>query len=312
MGKKSTRRGSLSVWHRSRAARLVPRLRNWSGPKGLSGIVGYKVGMTDVLMVDDSDSPTKGQEVVRPVTIVEVPPLFIYAVNALRPTLDGLKQFTQVTAPNAPKEARRAITAAKKPKTTFETIEKESTFELRLIAITQPSKILLKKTPEIVEIPLNGTQAEQLETAKALLGKEVNASDVFKQGDYTDVIVVTTGKGWQGLVKRYGVALNPHKATAHRRKGGTLGGETQARVFFSVPRPGQMGYHRRTDFNKRILKIANDKLPPFPHYGEVKGAYFMLDGSIPGPTKRLVRMRHASDSHQAKIPNILSVQVQTV
>ncbi|MFH0713020.1 MAG: 50S ribosomal protein L3 [Candidatus Micrarchaeota archaeon] len=306
MGKKSTRRGSLSFWHRARAKRLVPRLRNWINVKGLSSFAGYKAGMMDLVMIEDSESPLKGQEVVKPVTIVEVPPMFIYAVNVLAKTPLGLKQIMQVTATNAPKEARRSLTPAKKTKG-FEVIKEFE--QLRLIALTQPQKISLKKTPEVMEIPLAGTKEEQLELAKSLLGKEVAFSDVFKEGEFTDVIAVTTGKGWQGLVKRFGVALNPHKATAHRRKGGTLGAETQARVFFSVPRPGQMGFQRRTDFNKRILKISTNKLPAFKHYGEVKGTYILLQGSIPGPVKRLIRLRRAVDKKPAKIPNIISIQV---
>ena len=308
MGKRSTRRGSLSFWHRARAKRLVPRLRNWNEDKIISGFAGYKVGMTHLTLMDDSDSPSKGQEVARPVTIIEVPPLFVYAVNALKLTPEGWKQFYQVVSINAPKEAKRVMTPAKKANS-FESIEKESEYQLRLLVLTQPWKINLKKTPEIIEIPLSGAKEEQLQTAKNLLGKELGINDVLKQGEYVDVIGVTTGKGWQGLVKRHGVALNPHKATAHRRKGGTLGGETQARVFFSVPRPGQMGFHRRTDANKRVLKIAQGKLVPFPHYGNVDSIYLVLDGSIPGPVKRLVRLRNAIDNKQVKIPQIISTKV---
>ncbi len=307
MGKKTTRRGSLSFWHRARAKRLVPRLRHWVGEKGLTGFVGYKAGMADIVIVDDSQAPTKGQEIIRPVTIVEVPPIFIYAVNAIHSTPVGLKQVGQVVAINAPKEAKRSLTPAKKTKG-FDALNGKEFEQLRLVALTQPSKIDLKKTPEIVEIPLGGSKEEQLELAKNLLGKEVPVTDVFKEGEYLDVIAVTTGKGWQGLVKRFGVALNPHKATAHRRKGGTLGAETQARVFFSVPRPGQMGYHRRTDANKRIIKISNTQLKPLRHYGLVKSTYLILDGSIPGPAKRLVRLRKAIDKKAPKVPNILAIR----
>ncbi len=306
MGKKGTRRGSLAYWHRARAKRLVPRLRCWRGENGLSGFVGYKVGMRDVLMVDDSEQPTKGQEIVVPVTIIEVPPVFVYAVNVLQKTPIGLKQVTQIASANAPKEAKRVLTVAKNVKG-FEILGEKKFDELRLVVVTEPSKIGLKKTPEIVEIPLTGTTEKQLETAKSLLGKEVNAGDVFKQGDYIDVIAVTKGKGWQGTVKRFGVALNPRKATAHRRKGGTLGGETQARVFFSVPRPGQMGFHRRTDSNKRILKISSDKLPAFKNYGLVSGAYLMVKGSVPGPCKRMLRLRLSLDKKEAKEPSVLAV-----
>ncbi len=308
MGKKGTRRGSLSFWHRARSKRLVARMRFWNIEKGITSFAGYKAGMTDVVIVDDSESPTKGQEVVRPVTLVEVPPLFVYGVNALKKTIEGLKQVTQATALNAPKQAKRAITIAKNTNG-LDTLQAKEFDELRLLALTQPWKIELKKTPELIEIPLAGTIEEQLEIAKKFFGKEMSVEDVFKQGEFIDVTAVSKGKGWQGVVKRYGVALNPRKATAHRRKGGTLGGETQARIFFSVPRPGQTGFHRRTDFNKRILKISSDSLPAFKRYGEVKGTYLMLDGSIPGPAKRLVRFRHAIDTNRiAKAVNILSIQ----
>ena len=57
-----------------------------------------------------------------------------------------------------------------------------------------------------------------------------------------------------------------------------------------------MGYHQRTEYNKRILKIGIDgkEVTPrggFVNYGEVRGTYVIVDGSLPGPVKRLVRMR---------------------
>ncbi len=304
MGKKGPRRGSLAYWHRARAKRLVPRLRHSPG-QGVTGFVGYKAGMADVVLVDDSESPTKGQEVVVPVTVIETPPVFVYAVNALQLTPIGWKQVGQVVCTNAPKQARRSVTVAKKSKG-FDALNNKKFNELRLLVFTQPWKTGLKKKPEIVEIALGGETDKQLELAKNLLGKELKAEDVFKQGSFVDVIAVTTGKGWQGVVKRFGVALNPRKATAHRRKGGTLGGETQARVFYSVPRPGQTGFHRRTDANKRILKISTDALPPLHHYGVVKNTYFLVKGSVPGPVKRLVRMRNAENS-EIKEPQLLAI-----
>ena len=198
-------------------------------------------------------------------------------------------------------------TPAKKSKG-FESLANTPYTQLRLIAFSQPSKIGLKKTPEIIEIPLGGSKEDQLATAQSLLGKEIPVTDVFKDGEYLDVIAVSKGKGWQGVVKRFGVALNPHKATAHRRKGGSLGAETQARIFFTIPRPGQMGYHRRTDSNKRILKISTDKLPALKHYGNVTGTYLIVDGSIPGPVKRLVRLRRAIDKQAPKKPNLIAIQ----
>ncbi len=327
MGKHGPRRGSIAYWHRKRASRLVPRVSVWNTKAaGLTGFAGYKVGMADAVIVDKSNSPFKDQEVVKPITIVEVPPLFIYAINAYKMTPFGVQQATQVTS-TAFKEAKRALTPAKKAKNLDEVEKKINEFaQLRVLALTQPSKCGVgKKKPDVVEIALGGTIHEQLATAKNILGKEVRASDVLKEGQLTDIIAVTKGKGWQGVVKRFGVALNPHKATAHRRKGGSIGPETQAKVFFTIPRAGQMGFHRRTDANKRILRISSNAssssnpsnvsatpsastLPPFAHYGFVKGDYVILEGSIPGPAKRFVRFRIPISKSNIIQPQVLSLQ----
>jgi large subunit ribosomal protein L3 len=63
--------------------------------------------------------------------------------------------------------------------------------------------------------------------------------------------------------------------------------------------PGQMGYHNRTEYNKRVLKIGTDgaEITPaggFLNYGVVRNPYVILHGSIPGPAKRLIRLRDAA------------------
>jgi len=60
-----------------------------------------------------------------------------------------------------------------------------------------------------------------------------------------------------------------------------------------------MGYHVRTEFNKLILKISEkaeevNVKGGYPHYGNVKAAYVLLKGSIPGPCKRLIRFNQAT------------------
>ncbi len=57
-----------------------------------------------------------------------------------------------------------------------------------------------------------------------------------------------------------------------------------------------MGLHKRTEYNKRILKIGLNgvEVTPssgFPHYGIIKGQYIVLDGTVPGIVKRLVTLR---------------------
>ena len=64
----------------------------------------------------------------------------------------------------------------------------------------------------------------------------------------------------------------------------------------TVPNSGQMGYHKRTEYNKRILKVGDDasEVNPkggFLHYGNLNNSYVVIHGTIPGPTKRLIRFR---------------------
>lgn len=77
---------------------------------------------------------------------------------------------------------------------------------------------------------------------------------------------------------------------------------------------GQTGYHQRTEFNKRILKIGSDgeEVTPeggFINYGLVRGDYVLIKGSVPGPSKRLIRLRDPIRAKKADLgePNILHI-----
>jgi large subunit ribosomal protein L3 len=77
---------------------------------------------------------------------------------------------------------------------------------------------------------------------------------------------------------------------------GTLAPKRPGYVRPTVPQAGQVGYHQRTEMNKRIIKIGQtgEEVNPkggFLHYGQVVNSYVLIHGSVPGPTKRLVRLR---------------------
>jgi large subunit ribosomal protein L3 len=64
-----------------------------------------------------------------------------------------------------------------------------------------------------------------------------------------------------------------------------------------MPQAGQLGYHRRTEYNKRILLIGDNGLEITPaggflHYGIVKSKYLVVAGSIPGVPKRPIVLRY--------------------
>jgi large subunit ribosomal protein L3 len=172
---------------------------------------------------------------------------------------------------------------------------------LRAIVITQPKQTdVPKKKPEITEIEIGGgTTQQQLEFAKSLLGRSITPAETFKEGQYVDAIAVSTGKGFQGPVKRWHVKLLQHKGRKTKRGIGTLGPWNPHHLTYTIARAGQMGYHQRTEYNKRILKIGTDgkEVTPkggFIRYGIIRGSYLLLEGSVPGTEKRPIRLRIAA------------------
>jgi large subunit ribosomal protein L3 len=193
-------------------------------------------------------------------------------------------------------------------------IEKElaSIAEIRLLVHTQPRKIKLKKKPEIFELPVLKPAEEAWKLAMEKLGKEIKASEIFKEGDFIDATAITTGKGVAGPVKRFGIKIQHHKAGPHRRRPGNIGPWHPARVLWTVAMQGQLGFQRRTESNKRILKIGDNvkEINPrggIPYYGELVGHYVLVMGSVPGPKKRLVFLRKAM-RHNKETP-LPSIQI---
>jgi large subunit ribosomal protein L3 len=136
---------------------------------------------------------------------------------------------------------------------------------------------------------------------------------------YVDITAITKGKGVQGPVKRWGIKLRKRKhAVGRERHIGNLGPWHPHHVRWQVPQLGQMGFQQRTEFNKRLLKIGErgDDVTPaggFLHYGLVRNPYLVIKGSIPGPTKRLVRVRPAirTGEHKIRVPVIEFVSTQS-
>ncbi|MGQ9538167.1 MAG: 50S ribosomal protein L3 [Candidatus Bathycorpusculaceae bacterium] len=306
--KHAPKRGSLSYSPRKRAKRMLARIRYWPKIEAetprLLGFIGYKAGMTYAMVVESRKrSPNFGKEVIRPVTVLETPPLLICGIRAYGKTPYGLQTLTEAWMEDPPEELERVFTLPEKFNTE-EHLKKiadklEKTSKIRVIAITQPKQTSVpKKKPEVAEIEVGGgTIQQQFEYAKSLLGKTINPAEVFKEGQHVDVIAVSTGKGFQGPVKRWGVKILQHKGRKTKRGVATLGPWNPHHVLYTVPRAGQMGFHQRTEYNKRILKIGTNgkEITPkggFIRYGPVRGPYMLLEGSIPGPEKRPIKLRY--------------------
>lgn len=296
------RAGSRAFWPKKRAKRIYSRPR--AHPEVKEGVpldfAGYKAGMTQVSFMDNrKGSVTEGQEIVKPVTVLDCPPLIVCGIKAYKRTPCGLKDFGTVWSEKLSKDLARKTRIPKTPKPEPEKLKAGDLAEIRLLVHPSPRESGIgKKRPELFELSLGGGPAEQLDYARQKLGQEIRISDVFKAGEMTDVKSVSKGKGYQGVVKRFGVKIRTRKASFKRRHIGVMGPRTPARVKPGViAQAGQLGFQTRTEYNKKILKIGNVKeaqVNPrggFLKYGLVKGDYILLSGSVPGPKKRLVIFR---------------------
>lgn len=303
--KHAPRRGSLAFRPRGRAASLVVQPHYWpeSNEAKILGFAGYKVGMSHAYLLEDNQtSPNYGREIFTPVTIIETPPITVCALRAYESTVNGLKTTGEAWAQTLPKDLDRAIKPPPQPKTE-EALKKlegrlDHIAEFRAVICTHPSKAgVHKKKPEVFEIALGGnTPKEQLEFGKNILGRDVDVASFVKAGQYVDVAAVTKGKGFAGPVKRFGVRILQNKSRKTVRGIGCLGPWHPAMVTSTVARAGQMGFARRVEFNKRVLKVGANgaEVTPkggFLRYGTIRCPFIVLKGSVPGPAKRPVILR---------------------
>ena len=323
------KRGSLAFSPRKRAKSHIPRFRAWpeaAGEPKLQSFAGYKVGMTHVIMVDDiKNSLTQGMEISVPVTVIETPAIRVAAIRAYAEDSNGERAVAEAWAGDLDAELKRRI-----PIPGVENLDESldnmgkmiaegKVSDIRAVTYTLPKSLtgVPKKVPDIMESGISARDVSaKFDYAKSILGTLVTINDVFKNGTLVDTAAITIGKGTQGPVKRWGIQLmkNKHSRQGSLRQIGTLGPWHPAHVSWRVPQMGQMGYHQRTEFNKRILKIGDDgeEITPeggFINYGLVRGEYVLIKGSVPGPSKRLIRLRDPIRAKKADLgePNILHI-----
>jgi large subunit ribosomal protein L3 len=290
----------MQFWPRKRASRPYARIRAFQeGGQGLLAFAGYKAGMTHVQAIDtDKNSQTKNEIITLPVTVIECPPLRVYGVRAYTHDVRGLRVAQEFVVAGKDKHLARKTNAKSSP--IPDSFSPASFDKIRVIVMTQPSMTGIgQKKPQLFEVDVGGKDATaQFETAKALVGRDIKASEFFKEGEYVDVHAITTGRGYQGPVKRFGIGLKGHKSEKGRRRPGSLGGwSAQQHVMYRVAFAGQMGFHQRVQYNNQILKITQKPEDVnvhggFLHYGTVRAGneFVLVQGSVPGAKKRLVTL----------------------
>ncbi|NLN20081.1 MAG: 50S ribosomal protein L3 [Firmicutes bacterium] len=180
------------------------------------------------------------------------------------------------------------------------------------VILAGPVRVVQKKTPETdgyaavqlgigeklknVNKPLRGHFAKaQVVPAKALrefriddsefmqaleVGDELRVEEVFTEGEYVDVVGITKGKGFAGVIKRHNFRRGPMGHGSHfHRSVGSLGAVDPARVFKGRKMPGRMGGERRTVQGLQIVKIDAER------------NLLLVKGSVPGPNGGLLMVK---------------------
>lgn len=121
----------------------------------------------------------------------------------------------------------------------------------------KPMQGVFKKAE--LDKPLRHLKEFEIVDGQAASGQEVRAEHVFSEGETVKVTGVSKGKGFAGVVRRYGFAGGPmtHGSMTHRRplSSGATGPQ---RVFKGKRSPGRMGGDQVTTRNLTIVKILAD------------------------------------------------------
>jgi large subunit ribosomal protein L3e len=132
---------------------------------------------------------------------------------------------------------------------------------------------------------------------------------IFAENEMIDIIGVTKGHGFEGVVHRWGVTRLARKTHRGLRKVACVGAWHPARIQYSVARAGQNGYHHRCEINKKIYRsgkgedksnattpfdLTEKSITPvggFPHYGIVNEDFLIVKGCTVGCKKRVLTLR---------------------
>jgi len=303
------RHGSLAFMPRGRAGAMYPRTRTWPDIEAekptLLGYPGYKAGTLHVITVDDrAKTPNFGKPLFNLSSVISLP----------EAEITGMRLYAHENGHD------RAISDVKAQGQTPGELPIDKACRVAAVVSTVPAEAgLSQKKPIVLEVGVSGGDVKgQVEYVRGLLGKKVKFADVFRAGMRVDVLGITKGKGYEGPVTRLGIKRKQHKSRKSVRAVGVIGPWHPAAVMYTVARAGQMGFHQRTETGKRILMTGNAKdspiTPPggFEHFGDVRGDYAVLAGSLPGPARRFVMVRFKARGVQKSLnpPQVLEVSTK--
>ena len=137
------------------------------------------------------------------------------------------------------------------------------------------SKVKVKPKRYIREFRVSNTEDYKV-------GQELSV-DIFEEGSFVDVCGTSKGKGFAGVIKRWGFKGGPksHGSRFHRAPGSIGASASPSRVFKGQKLPGQMGNKRITMQNLEIVRLDKEK------------NLLVVKGAIPGASREIVTIEKA-------------------
>jgi len=124
----------------------------------------------------------------------------------------------------------------------------------------------------------------RLEDVSAMNVGDVLKADVFAEGDKVDVAGVSKGKGYQGVIKRFGQhrLRESHGTGPVARHAGSMGAiSNPSRVFPGKRLPGHMGFVRVTVQNLTVVKV------------DTENNLIAVKGAVPGSKGTIVTLANS-------------------
>ena len=229
------------------------------------GIIGKKLGMTQIFN-------DEGQQI--PCTVIEAEPNPVLAVTK-KGTPGAAGGFASVQLGYGRQRAARASGSGERT---------PRGRRAKKANVGHAAKAGLDYTP----YALRSFRLDQKGNAKAEVPTynvgDVIRVDIFQPGETVKVTGTTKGRGFQGVVKRYGIGGGPntHGNTKHRRPGSVGAGTDPSRVIKGKKMPGHYGAERHTQIGLRVEKIDTER------------NLIYVRGSVAGPTNGIVLVhKHA-------------------
>lgn len=212
----------------------------------MTGLIGKKIGMTQVFGADGS---------VLPVTVIQTGPCVV--VQKKERAKDG---YSALQLGFGSKKNQR---------------------------VNKPEQGHVVKAGKGAFQVLREFRSEDL--APYEVGQEIKLSELFKVGDRVDVSGTSKGRGFTGVIKRWGFAGFPASHGTHEyfRHGGSIGNRSfPGRVFKGKKMAGQWGNERISVQNLEVVGVrAEENL-------------LLVKGAVPGAKRGVLLIRRAVKAHQ--------------